>query len=129
MNPAINSVSIPAIQTEWTEICGETLSTLAFNANFADCESFNYYGNQAENFHMDILSTINGALRGRIPDPSALVNGQKVFHHLYAFGDNTASHIRYAVEMARLLSTISAEDDVALSGRFHIASLTPSSLS
>ena len=97
MNSAINSVSIPAIKPSWTEICGETLSSSAFGATFADCVSLNYYGNQAENFHMDILSTINGALLARIPDPSALVNGQKVFHHLYAFGDNIASHVEYAV--------------------------------
>ena len=46
---------------------------------------------------MDILSTTNGGLLARITDPSALANGQKVFYHLLAFGDNTRSHIEYAV--------------------------------
>jgi hypothetical protein len=98
LNPLVVSHTIPAINPKNFEVCTQVLSSPSFAANFAQCQAWTPYPSAPTGQpHMDILSTANGALLGRIMDPSAIVNGHTVYYQLYAFGDNTAKNIEYAV--------------------------------
>jgi hypothetical protein len=95
--PPYGGVTIPAIKPGLSEACYQTLSSAAFGASFADCQSWNFLQIPVGPRHMDILSASSGALLGRVTDPSAIVSGQKVFYPLVAFGDNAVGKFEYAV--------------------------------